>query len=310
MTEPLRRRRDQNAATARLLPPKDFLHRLDPPPASAVVDGQRWPRISIVMPTFNQAGFIERSLLSVLNQGYPDVELIVIDGGSTDATAEVVRRYQRHVAVLVSEKDQGQSDALNKGFARATGEIFGWLNSDDLYLPGAFHAAARALAAHPDKGIVFGDWLAIDASDGLIAHERAFDFSLGQFKYEGFHLNAQSMFWRCDVHRRFGQFDLTLYNTMDYEMILRFGLNEGEAAFQRLPLALGCFRRHQAQKTQGIDQRVLSEQRRIAERHGYTDKYRWSGRARRLGYRFRRAWWYCKRGGLLHLADRVLHGQP
>lgn len=292
------------------LPPRAFLHSLAAAPAVDPSILARQPRVSIVMPTYNQAAFIERSLLSVLNQGYANLELIVVDGGSTDGTVDILRRHAARIAHRISERDQGQSDALNKGFALATGEVFGWLNSDDLYLPGALHEATRALAAHPRKGIVYGDWLAIDADDRLIAHERAFDFSLGQFKYEGFHLNAQSMFWRREVHERFGQFDLALYNTMDYDMILRFGLNEGAASFLRLPTALGCFRRHAQQKTQGFDERVLGEQRRIAERHGYVDKYRWPGLVKRFGYRFRRAWWYYKRGGVGHLVDRLVHGQP
>jgi len=262
------------------------------------------------MPSFNHAAFIERSLLSVLNQQYPALELIVMDGGSTDGTTAIIGRYGEHITHWRSGPDGGQSDALNRGFALATGEIFGWLNSDDLYLPGALHRAASALADRPGKGIVFGDWLAIDALDQLIALERAFDFSVGHFMYEGFHLNAQSMFWRRAVHERFGEFDTELYNTMDYDMILRFGLIEGAGAFQRLPVALGCFRRHEAQKTRGFDETVLREQALLARRYGYADKYRWPGRLKRTAYRVRRAAWYLRRGGVGLLAERLRYGQP
>lgn len=153
-----------------------------------------------------------------------------------------------------------------------------------------------------------GDWLTLDADDRIIEREYAFDFNLNQFKYEGFHLNAQSTFWRRDAHRRFGGFDLALHRTMDYQMLLAFGINEGDAAFLRIPAVLGCFRRHAEQKTQGFGPQVADEHRRMAERYGYADKYTAIGRAKRSAYRLRRAWWYLKRGGPGYLLMK-LHGR-
>ena len=255
-------------------------------------------RISVVMPSYNQVGYIERSILSVLNQNYPELELIIVDGGSTDGTVDVIRRYEEYLSYWVSEPDNGQSDALNKGFARATGNVFGWLNSDDLYMPGALERAATVFGEFSAKGIVYGDWLSIDSGDRTTAYEYAFDFNLNQFKYEGFHLNAQAMFWRRDVHERFGGFDPRLHLTMDYQMIVAFGISEGEAAFLRLPTALGCFRRHADQKTRGFTGEVLSEHRLIAHRYRFEDKFGRIGKAKRLLYRFRRGYWYIKRGGV------------
>ena len=97
-----------------------------------------WPKISIVMPSFNHSQYIERSILSVLNQGYPNLELIIIDGGSIDGTVEIIKKYSKYIDYWISEKDKGQSDALNKGFQKASGQIYGWLNSDDVYLPKTF----------------------------------------------------------------------------------------------------------------------------------------------------------------------------
>jgi glycosyltransferase involved in cell wall biosynthesis len=262
------------------------------------------------MPSFNQRQYIERSILSVLNQNYPNLELIIIDGGSSDGTVDVIKKYGRFIAHWVSEPDNGQSCALNRGFARATGEIFGWLNSDDLYLPGALHYAEAALSSHAQKGIVHGDWLSIDGDDRVIAYEYSFDFNVNHFKYEGFHLNAQSMFWRREVHGRFGQFHEDLKNTMDYQMLVAFGINEGNQSFYRLPVALGCFRRYEGQKTAGFDSHVLSEHQRIAARYGFSDKYRWTGQLKRLGYRFRRAFWYVKRGGMRYCWARLWEGPP
>lgn len=106
---------------------------------------RHWPRISVVTPSYNQAGFLEATLRSVLLQGYPDLELIVIDGGSTDGSVDILRQYFPWLTYCCSEPDRGQSHAINKGFARATGEILAWLNSDDLYYPGAIWRAAEAM---------------------------------------------------------------------------------------------------------------------------------------------------------------------
>jgi glycosyltransferase involved in cell wall biosynthesis len=271
------------------------------------------PKISIVMPSYNQREFIERSILSVLEQDYPNRELIIIDAGSRDGTADIIRKYEKHLAYWVSEPDDGQSDALNKGFRRAGGDIYGWLNSDDLYMPGAFTHAVNALAMNRHKSIVHGDWLAIDRLGRTIAREYSFDFSLNQFKYEGFHLNAQAMFWRRGVHERFGGFEPLLYNTMDYQMIMEFGINEGGCAFLRIPQILGCFRRHENQKTIGFTARVLDEHQLMSVRYSYTDKYRPIGSAKRMLYRCRRAYWYFKRGGFPYFMEKLsasLTGNP
>lgn len=263
------------------------------------------PLISIVMPSFNQVRFIERSILSVLNQDYQNIELIIIDAGSSDGTIDIIKKYQKHVAYWLSEPDHGQSDALNKGFARASGEIFGWLNSDDLYLPSAFRMAVHAFQENQGKNIVFGDWLSIDESDNVLDFNHAFDFSVNHFKYEGFHLNAQSMFWRSGVHNSFGGFDVDLYNTMDYQMILEFGLKQGRGSFLRIPTVLGAFRRYEGQKTAGFTARVVAEHRKMAAQYGYSDKYAPVGKIKRFIYRIRRTYWYAKRGGLALLGRRL-----
>ena len=263
------------------------------------------PKISIVMPSYNQVEFIERSILSVLNQNYQNYELLIIDGGSNDGTIEVIKKYQKYITFWISEKDKGQSDALNKGFERCSGEIFGWLNSDDVYLPDAFKLVVRAMKKNPNKKIIFGDFLSIDRGDNILDFHHVFDFNLNQFKYEGFHLNAQSMFWRKNVHESFSGFDKNLKITMDYQMILEFGINEGQNSFLRIPLALGGFRRYEGQKTGGYPSRVFKEHNRLSNRYKYSDKYKLSGKLKRLYFRFRRLWWYTKRGGISNLIDRL-----
>ena len=263
------------------------------------------PKISIVMPSYNQAQFIERSILSILNQDYSNTEFIIIDGGSTDGTIDIIKKYEREITLWISEKDQGQSDALNKGFKYCTGEIYGWLNSDDIYLPDAFKNAASILNKNFNKKIVFGDWLSLDAADNIIDYNHAFDFNLNHFKYEGFHLNAQSMFWKAEVHKRFSGFNVNLYNTMDYQMIVEFGINEGQNSFLNTQYPLGCFRRYEGQKTSGNSPRVTNEQKLISKLYSYEDKYKYAGKVKRLYYRIRRAFRYTKRGGLTNLINRL-----
>jgi glycosyltransferase involved in cell wall biosynthesis len=264
------------------------------------------PKISIVMPSYNQAKFIERSIISVINQNYINLQLIIIDGNSTDGTIDIIKKYERHIDYWLSEIDNGQSDALNKGFQVADGEIFGWLNSDDIYMPNTLNTIANCFIKNKNKSIVFGDWLSIDEQDKIIDLHYAFNFNLNHFKYEGFHLNAQAMFWKKEVHLKFNNFDLNLYNTMDYQMILEFGINEGNKSFYRVKNVLGAFRRYEGQKTTHLSKRVLNEHKYIAKKYKYIDKFSYKGKIKRLGYRFRRAYWYFIRGNLNELMYRVL----
>ena len=136
------------------------------------------PRISVITPSYNQGIFLEATIRSVLDQGYPDLEYIIVDGASTDNSVEIIKKYENKLAWWVSEPDRGQAEAINKGFARATGEIIGWLNSDDIYLPGAIKQVVAGFHKAPEAGIVFGDVLAIDAKGHSINTMRYGDWGL------------------------------------------------------------------------------------------------------------------------------------
>ncbi|HCX14307.1 MAG TPA: glycosyltransferase [Rhodospirillaceae bacterium] len=263
-------------------------------------------KFSIIMPSFNQKRFIERSIQSVLRQSYNNFELIIVDGASTDGTHEILDKYRHHCSKVLIEPDNGQSDALNKGFSLASGDVFGWLNSDDIYEPGAFQLAAAAFESHKNIKVFFGDWNDIDENDRVIQRRHAFDFSTKHHLYEGFHCNSQAMFWRKPVHRRFGKFDLKLHRTMDYEMILSFGENETDRSFLRTDTVLAGFRQHESQKTRGMDAKVIAEHKYIAEKHSVSHKFSRRGRWLHRLYRLRRFRWYVKRAGLGYALKKII----
>ena len=130
------------------------------------------PVVSIVTPSYNQAEFLEETMLSVLNQGYPNIEYIVIDGGSSDGSVDIIRRYTDRLAYWVSEPDRGQAHALQKGFTHASGEIIAFLNSDDAYLPGAVDTAVGALLADPELAMVHGDSICVDGDGRQIGWQQ------------------------------------------------------------------------------------------------------------------------------------------
>src|ERR1043165_7317408 len=126
------------------------------------------PLVSIITPSYNQAAYLEQTIQSVLTQDYPRIEFMVIDGGSTDASVEIIKKYADRLAYWVSEKDSGQAEAINKGLTRAKGEILAWLNSDDYYLPNTILAVVRCFDENPDVDLIYGDMLAVDGDGRII----------------------------------------------------------------------------------------------------------------------------------------------
>jgi carbamoyltransferase len=205
------------------------------------------PRISIVTPSFGQGRFLERTLYSVVNQNYPALEYVVQDGGSTDDTIEVLRRYEGALSRWVSEPDDGQGDAINRGFAHTSGEIMAYLNSDDLLLPGSLAYVAGYFAAHPDVDVVYGQRVMIDEHDRQIgswvlpSHDDE-ELTLLDF------VPQETLFWRRSAWQAAGgQIDPNLRFAIDWDLLLR--LRDSGAKIVRLPRFLGAFRVHDQQKT-------------------------------------------------------------
>lgn len=241
------------------------------------------PLVSIITPSFNQARYIEATIRSVLSQDYPNIEYIIVDGGSTDETVAIIKKYtlesgslpslqkqasaiqSRSIAWWVSEKDKGQTDAINKGFARAKGQILAWLNSDDTYEPGAISAAVKYLQEHPEVGMVYGDCNYIN-EDGRVIGK----FGSAQTDYrllrQGYaHIPQQTMFFRADLWKQVGPLDPSFYFAMDYDLWTRLA---ARTVLQYVPQLWANFRLHTSGKTIAADDRCWPEMIRVHYRDG------------------------------------------
>jgi glycosyltransferase involved in cell wall biosynthesis len=224
------------------------------------------PLVSIVTPSFNQAPFLERTIQSVLAQDYPRLEYIIVDGGSTDGSREIIRRYENRLAWWVSEKDRGQTDALNKGFARAKGDVLAWLNSDDTYRPGAVAAAVKYLHAHPEVGMVYSDAHYIDEAGRVIGTFPAAQTDLQRLRRGYVHIPQQTTFFRAALWRELGPLDPSFFFAMDYDLWTRIA---ARSAIQYLPGSTWAdFRLHASGKTISADDRCWPEMLRVHYRDG------------------------------------------
>ena len=211
-------------------------------------------KLSVITPSYNQGQFIERTLLSVLEQQVDDLEYWVIDGGSSDQTVEILKKYADRLQWL-SEPDNGQTDALNKGIRRTSGEIIGWLNSDDIYYPGVLPQVMRFFADHPEVKILYGRANHIDAEDGVIEPypTREWDY---QALLDDCFICQPAVFFRREIIERYGLFNESLDFCMDYEYWLRVGRQE---PLYYYPVLLAGSRLYDENKTLGCRRQVREE---------------------------------------------------
>lgn len=180
------------------------------------------PKISLITPSFNQAKFLEKTLNSVLSQGYPNLEYIVMDGGSTDGSVDIIKHYADELSYWASEPDDGQTDALIRGFSKATGEILGWLCSDDVLEPNSLDEMSRFFLDNPEANVVYGDSLWIDPEDGLIKSRKEHAFSRSVLLYEHNFIPQPSTFWKRELYREVGGLNPDFNVAMDADLWLRF----------------------------------------------------------------------------------------
>ena len=221
--------------------------------------------VSIVTPSFNQVGFLEDTMLSVLNQDYPDIEYIVVDGGSQDGSLDIIQKYADRLSGWVSEPDHGQTDAINKGFGRARGDVLAWLNSDDTLQPGAVSEAVNYLANHRDIGLVYGDTNFIDHKGKVIGKFPARQTNYKKLRQGYVHIPQQSAFFRGDIWRKVGPLDPTFYFAMDYDLWVRIAAVSNIIYY---PRHWGNFRLHGDAKTILADDRCWPEMLRVHYREG------------------------------------------
>jgi glycosyltransferase involved in cell wall biosynthesis len=231
--------------------------------------------VSIVTPSFNQSRYLETTIRSVLEQrsprseargDHPSIEYLIADGGSTDGSVDIIRRYADKLAWWVSEKDRGQTDALNKGFARAQGEILAWLNSDDTYEPGAVAAAVKYLTDHPQIGMVYADTNFIDENGRMLGRFPAAQTDYRRLRQGYVHIPQQATFFRADLWRQIGPLDPNFYFAMDYDLWVRLAKL---APFAYLPgQTWANFRLHTNGKTIAADDRCWPEMLKVHYRDG------------------------------------------
>lgn len=224
------------------------------------------PLVSIITPSFNQARFLEATIQSVLAQDYARIEYAIVDGGSLDDSVDVIKKYADKLAWWLSEKDKGQTDAINKGFARATGDIFAWINSDDTYEPGAVSAAVKYLREHPDVGMAYADCNYINAEGRVTGKFPAAQTDLARLRRGYVHIPQQTMFFRAELWKQIGPLDPSFYFAMDYDLWTRI------AAHSELKYLRGQtwanFRIHASGKTVAADDRCWPEMLRVHYRDG------------------------------------------
>lgn len=227
------------------------------------VDEQRdFPKITIVTPSYNQGAFIESTILSVARQNYPNFEYIVLDGGSTDDSVDVIRKHDHHISYWHSKRDRGQADALATGFEMASGDIYCWLNSDDMFLPGTLKYVAELLVRCENVNFVYGNRLVINGAGSVTGRHRWPYFLTKYHWHEGQPLAQECCFWRSKLYHDVGGIRRDRFFTMDYDLFYRMWL---VGNFKKTSRYLACWRNHAESKNAKF-QKIRTEEIESARR--------------------------------------------
>ncbi len=206
-----------------------------------------WPKISIVTPSYNQAEFLEKTILSILNQNYPNLEYIIIDGGSTDGSVELIKKYEKYLTYWINEPDNGQADAINKGFKISSGDLLAYLNSDDEFLPNALHIVAENFRRYPTVSVFYGNGYLIDENDNILREDRFTPFIKIGLIYGGTGFCQPSLFWKRDAYIKVDGIDQDFKFCMDLDLLAKFSINK--LKFRYIKEHLSIYRFHPRSKT-------------------------------------------------------------
>jgi glycosyltransferase involved in cell wall biosynthesis len=227
-----------------------------------MLDGSSWPKVSIVIPSYNQGEFIEENIRSILLQGYPNLELFIIDGGSTDKTIEIIKKYEPWITYWISEPDNGQAYAINKGWQMSTGEILAWLNSDDYYAPNALNQAVRALTSE-HAGMIYSDAYIIDEHGNYLRDWISRPFNLTDFFTYGCFILQHTAFYKREILQEVNWLDESLQMIMDTDLFIRIGLEIDEPLIYLPDHYFAYCREHPGAKTSRQFELFAPEQKRI-----------------------------------------------
>lgn len=219
-------------------------------------DGGEWPRLSIITPSYNQGQFLEATIRSVLLQGYPNLEYIIIDGGSSDRSVEIIKKYEKYLSYWHSQTDRGQADAINQGLERSCGEILGWINSDDVYVKGAFLKIVKAFHAYPDYIVVHGNRILINEMGEVTGWMALPPFDPKKLVYN---VCSETSFWKRSAMAKVGLLNASLQFALDLEFFSRL-YKQGK--FLKINDYLGYFRYHSTNKSTTIAHLGREEGRR------------------------------------------------
>jgi len=258
--------------------------------------------ISVVIPSYNQAAFLEETIRSVLLQGYPNLEYIVMDGGSSDGSVEIIRKYEKYLAYWTSQKDAGAADAICSGFEKATGSVLAYLNSDDLFAPGAIHDLVNHLQT-TKADIVYGNTYWIDDRNNILAERRQTPFSRLAYFYGGADLQQPATIWTAQIYRSVGGMDGSFQCAFDTDLFARFA-SKG-AKFCHLRRFVASSRVHPAQKTEIFFYTSKTETDKIRSRYTAVPVRSIAGMLLRNFGRFQRMLWYVSQGDAVWLLSRI-----
>jgi glycosyltransferase involved in cell wall biosynthesis len=206
-----------------------------------------YPKISIITPSLNQGKFLEETINSVISQNYPNLDYIIVDGGSSDNSIQIIKKYEKYLSYWISEKDNGQGHAINKGIGKSSGEILSWLNSDDILAPNALFKVSEIFIQNPDIDVIYGNCYFINEFGEITKRKNELSFSSLAI-WSGFNIIPQpSSFFKKNIFDKIGLVDENLHFVMDFDLNIRFILNKCNIKY--FPVLLSYFRWHEKSKS-------------------------------------------------------------